>query len=798
MKVLPRLRVRDAGTHGEVALRRMLLLLAVLWIVLAPAKAADQPPPNLLIINSYAPGYQWSDDEVSGALRVLKAAFPTIEPVIEHLDFKRFADPAREEWLLRDVAAKCAVMPPRLIITFDNAAFDFALKHRDTLGSTIPIIFGGLNRFTPEMIADHPGISGVSEESDYSGTFELIGRLRPQARNILVIGSLTGSSQETRRAFSAVASAYSDRYRFEHFETWTNEELFARVAALPDDWVGLILDVTRDATGRYNYNDSEFSRQLSSQTRVPLFLTARPPGDNDWSIHPWDGIGGGMVVADVHGAKVGELAVRVLRGEDIRSIPVVRHSPQRLEVDYRQMARFGLGLNLLPPGTQVINQPETFYRINRSRIVLTGAVVLLLLATVAILSLNIIRRRRAEHALRRTQEQLHSAQKLEAVGLLAGGVAHDFNNLLTVIQGHSTFLQDSVGQFPQAMEDVKVIQQAVDRASQLTRQLLTIGRKQPLKPDAVEANAMIADMVKMLRRVLGEHIEVQVVPLPHPCTVIAGKGQLEQVLLNLSVNARDAMPLGGRLKIELSQIQLTQADLPSFPELKPGPYLVLTVSDTGHGMDQATLRRVFEPFFTTKEPDKGTGLGLSIVYGIVRQHQGAIRAYSESGKGTSFKILLPINATQLIESVLPPAGAFPRGVGAVLLAEDDPHVREIGSRILAHAGFRVLTASNGIDAEALVAAHCDELRIAIVDVLMPKRNGRQFAEIARQRFPTLPVLFCSGYSADMLPTEVMPGPEYPMITKPYTAEELLTQVHRLIHVGVKRQPGPASDSVASG
>lgn len=742
--------------------------------------AAADPAPDVLILNSYAPGYQWSDDELAGALEVLRTQHREIEPIIQYLDFKRFTDPRREAWLVQDVVEKCRVRPPRLIITFDNPAFDFALKYRARLGPDVPLVFGGRNRFTPDLVAGQRRITGVSEESDFSGTFELIRRLRPNARRVLVISSLTPSAIETRKLFASFVPRYADRYEFEFFDRWTNAELIERVATLPDDWVGLILDVTRDATGRYNYNDGEFSRALSSRARVPLFLSSRPPGENDWSVYPWDGIGGGMVVAEVHGAKVGELAARILSGEEADSIPVVRHSPQRLEVDYRQMKRFGLSTDQLPPGTAMINAPVTFYQINRSRIILTAAVVVVLCTTIVILSLNILWRRQAERALRRTEEQLRSAQKLEAIGLLAGGVAHDFNNVLQVIQGHAEFLRESVHSSVEAREDLRTIQKAAERASQLTRQLLLFSRRQSLNPAPVEANALVTELVKMLRRLLGEHIEVQIAPLPAPCTLLADKSQLEQVLLNLCVNARDAMPHGGRIRIELQRMDLGEGDARSYPELKPGSHLVLTVSDTGAGMPPEVRERLFEPFFTTKELGKGTGLGLSVVYGIVRQHEGAIRVYSEVGKGSVFKILLPLNDTTLLPASELPGEDVPRGEGFILLAEDDVEVRRTGTRILTDNGFRVLAVADGDEAEAVLARKHASIRLAILDVLMPKRNGRQVFETIHATYPNIRVLFCSGYSAEMLPPEIVPTAGFALINKPYSRRDLLTQVHRLL------------------
>lgn len=790
--LLRRARVQSAWRRTAFVLAVAASLAITAADATAQAPVNKREPPDILVLNSYAPGYRWSDDELGGFLGVLRKhkQLSEVEPVIEHLDFKRFTDPRREAWLLADVLDKCHTRPPRLIVTFDNPAFDFALKYRAQLGRDIPIVFGGVNRFTPDMIAGQHKITGVAEESDYHGTFELIARLQPATRHILVISSQTESSLESRKVFESIMPRYADRYQFEFFDRWTDAELIDRVAHLPDGWVGIILDVTRDIQGHHNYNDSAFSALMSKSARVPIFLTSRPPGDADWSVSPWDGIGGGMVVADVHGAKVGELAVRILNGEDADSIPVIRHSPQRLEVDHRQMARFGLSESLLPAGTQILNAPVTFYQVHRSQIVLTAVIVVVLCGIIVALSLNILWRRRAEQALRRAKEQIQSSQKLEAIGLLAGGVAHDFNNILQVIAAHGMFIRETPGLSDTVLEDLKGITDAGDRAARLTRQLLAFSQKQALCREPIDPNALVTELATMLRRLLGEHVELAVVPSAEPCTCIADRGQLEQVIVNLCTNARDAMPTGGRIRIELRRRMVETRDASTYPELKPGPHLAIMVADNGSGMSRDVLGRIFDPFFTTKPRGKGTGLGLAVVYGIVRQHDGAIRVTSEVGRGTEFEILLPLGTATPV--VVPDAvrSKVPRGAGAILLAEDDPQVRAVGARILEANGFRVLTAPDGEEAERVIARHADDIRLAVLDVLMPKRNGRQVYDSLRARHPHIRVLFCSGYSAEMLPPEIAPEAGVALIHKPYSPEQLLQQVHRLLKPQYGRNAAP--------
>ncbi len=775
---------RSTSVPGLRASFRLCCGLALLLGWLPLPKLVAQPPPTateeILIINSYGPGYDWSDDETAGLLRAMMPRYPDIEPVIQYLDAKRFPDPARERALLEDLVAKIRVRPPRLVITLDNAAFDFALRHRAVLGAEVPLVFGGVNRFTPEMIAGQRNITGVSEETDFSGTFELIRALTPDTTRILVIGNQTESSLEKRRALEAVLPRYADRYSFGFYEDWTNAQLIDRVSTLPAGTVGLILDVTRDAAGTDNYNSAAFSTELATRTRVPIFITSRPPGAHDWSVDEWDGLGGGLVVADAHGAKVGELALRVLAGERADAIPVVRYSPERLEVDYRHLRRLDIPLDRAPPGTLVINAPTRFYQIHRTPLLIACAVFLLLCGIIAALLVNILRRRRAESALRRAEEQLRSAQKMEAIGRLAGGVAHDFNNILQVIRGHAGFVQESPTLAAGDREDIQTILDASQRAAQLTRQLLVFSRKQALNPEPLDPNTLVDGMAKMLRRVLGEHIELRVEPLPEQVVTLADKGQLEQVLLNLCLNARDAMTDRGRIEIALSQTTFSAADCEHSSDLKPGTYLVIKVTDNGSGMPPEIRERLFEPFFTTKTPGKGTGLGLSVVYGIVRQHGGAIRVYSEVGSGSVFRVMLPLVQTELEPATIATIEEFPRGHGIILLAEDDPHVREIGLRILRRSGFEVLPASDGAEAIDLLGRRHAEIRLAVLDVLMPQHSGREVHDFIKAHHPDMPVVFCSGYTAEMLPPGTAPDPGLTLINKPYAASELLSVVHRLL------------------
>ena len=333
------------------------------------------------------------------------------------------------------------------------------------------------------------------------------------------------------------------------------------------------------------------------------------------------------------------------------------------------------------------------------------------------------------------EERLRQSQKMEAVGRLAGGVAHDFNNLLTVILGYSQILAEGVPAGSRLADSTAQIKSAADRAAGITRQLLAFSRKTVLSPRVINLNDIMLNLDSLLRRLIGEDIEVLTVPSNDLGSVKADPGQIEQVIMNLALNARDAMPQGGKLTLETSNEQLDESYAERHRPTEPGRYVMLAVSDTGHGMTPETLARIFEPFYTTKEVGKGTGLGLSMVYGIVKQSGGYIWVYSEPDRGTTFKIYLP-RVDQLAETTgAERPKSVQRGTETILLVEDDPQLRQLSSSVLAHCGYKVLTANGPEEGLAVCRENHRDIRLLVTDVVMPRMNGRQLAEQILQVSP---------------------------------------------------------------
>jgi PAS domain S-box-containing protein len=1001
----------------------------VLAALLSLASArAEERMPRVLILNSYHQGYGWSDGELRGVVKALHREHPTLLPAIEYLDWRRYPLAEREPVLLRTLEQKYGPQGLDVIIALDDPALLFAYKYRQTLTPAPPIVFGGINHYTPETLAGQTDVTGVAESTDMTGTLDLALRLQPNLREMVVILDQSESALESRKALEAVMPHYTARLHFRFLDVWTVEALLKSVATLKSDTAVMVLNATKDAEGKIVADDVRFWQILKERCAVPIYMISEPDrrffSDSNLDADVWLGVGGSLLLGEVHGEAVGNIALQVLGGESASRIPVLTKSPTRLAVDYPQMVRFGLPFSALPEGTEVFHRPASLYQMYRVQIIAAGSVIGLLLVTVVVLAINTLRRRRAETALRHSnerfqligqatndalwdwnlatgemwwnesyrkmlgvtdaapprfeawiagihpddreqivaelkaaaagsaqswaaeyryrrsdgtdgfvfnracflrgadgravralgamtdfterkqaerrmrrlataveqateliivldlhgaleyvnpaferstgfkpadvlgqpfwfilesegvappftriaeeihntgswsgrykcrkkdgtplseqlvispirdqaghtlnfilvsrdvtqemklEEQVRFSQKMEAIGLLAGGVAHDFNNILQIILGHTQMALSYELTEDERKEGLSQMKEASERAVQLTRQLLVFGRKQPLVTEDIDLNQLVADLLKMLRRLIGEHINVDFIPGHHLGNVRANRSQLEQVLLNLCVNARDAMPQGGRLTIELENVFFNSGYCEAHPWARPGRYVLMSVTDTGEGMDSSTLARIFDPFFSTKPKEKGTGLGLSVVYGVVQQHDGLIHVYSEPGVGTAFKIYLPIverSASQIGEKLTSiPA----QGTGTILLVEDEAVVRQLATRMLERGGYRVLTATNGVEALEIFNRHAEEISLLMLDAVMPNMGGRETYERISAIRPGLPVLFCSGYSADVLQPGFALGPGVQLIQKPYSPDEIWRRVHELLH-----------------
>jgi PAS domain S-box-containing protein len=381
---------------------------------------------------------------------------------------------------------------------------------------------------------------------------------------------------------------------------------------------------------------------------------------------------------------------------------------------------------------------------------------------------------------RELEAQYIQARKMEAVGTLAGGIAHDFNNALTGIIGYGELLRRKIASDEQALHDLDEILRCGERAATLTRQLLTFARRQIIEPVNLNLNPLVADLMKLIGKVVGEHIEVKTSLEKNVPTIHADRGQIEQVVMNLCLNARDAMPEGGRLVVETEDVYLEEEYVRQNPYMKTGRYALLTVSDTGIGMDENTRARAFDPFFTTKGPDKGTGLGLAMVYGIVKQHGGFIHLYSEPGKGTAFKVYFPaIEAQPDAVPTIRREESLRGGTETILLAEDEDAIRALIERTLKELGYTVLVARNGEEAIEIFRQE-KEIVLAVLDVVMPRKGGKEAFEEMHKQNPRLKVIFMSGYSANAIHDSFVLIASTPFLQKPFGPTRLARKIREVL------------------
>jgi signal transduction histidine kinase/CheY-like chemotaxis protein len=760
-------------------------VLAVVGIAVgapAPARAQRQAPPGVLMINSYNLGYEWTDELIRGVRAGLESHAAPAELSVEFLDTRRRADELYPQ-MRAVIAARYSPARTAVIIVADDPALQFLLDYAPDLLATVPVVFCGVSNEALAARVPRSRFTGVREVMGVSPFLDLAISLHAP-RRVFVVSDATLTSQTHGDSLESYAK---EQRGLELINldggVLSFEQILARLRAetTPQDLV-MTTPFVIDYTGKV-YSARESIPLITAASRAPAYS----PMSTD--------VGQGLVASGVnagfeHGLATARLTSAVLHGRAPQDVPVENFTRVAYQFDFQQLARYGIDEARLPRAAVILGRPRSFYRENTMLIRLTGLFVLGQTAVIVALAWNVMQRRRVERSLARTEADLRQAQKMDAIGRLAGGIAHDFNNLLTVINGHSALLReagDSMTPDQRAMS-LDGIQAAGNQAATLTRQLLAFSRRQVLQARVVNLNMIVHEIESMLGRLIGERIALVTTLDPHLANLSVDPGQIQQVILNLVVNARDAMPTGGRIVIGTRNAAVGFPPEAGPDDAAIGPCVVLTVSDTGQGMSPQTRAQIFEPFFTTKAEGKGTGLGLATVYGIVRQSGGWIEVESEEGRGTTFSLFFPATDATPLPSV---ALAIQTGDGRIpatlLVVEDQPEVRELAVTALRRAGYEVHEASDGDEAYARFSDRVSGLSLLLTDVVMPGLNGKELAERLRARNPKLPVLFMSGYTDEILDQQALVGQDAAFIAKPFTPSTLVRQVDLLLLAKRKRQ-----------
>jgi signal transduction histidine kinase/CheY-like chemotaxis protein len=546
---------------------------------------------------------------------------------------------------------------------------------------------------------------------------------------------------------------------------------------LPGRWVG------RSLAGTGFYRDRAQAERPDLGGTLRLFASASAPG---FPLRIYAGIG--QTVALAGASTLFQRYLILILVAVALLIAATAVIERRIVRPVRVLERAMVGRRL--DGEAALPQP----RGPAELVSLTNAFAELVAAAASELQL----REAAEAERERLQRSLAQTHRLESLGQLAGGIAHDFNNLLGVIIGYADFVSGQLAAADHATppdldalrNDVEQIERAAERATGLTRQLLAFARREVTRPEVVDLGDVVRETEQLLRRTLGEHVQLTCKLGERLPPVLADPGQLEQVLVNLAVNARDAMPTGGTLLIETAEVEVDQDFADARPGLTPGPYVRLRVSDTGEGMEPAVLEHAFEPFFTTKPEGLGTGLGLATIYGIITQLGGYVSLYSESGIGTTCSVMLPATSEDATASSAPDRGAERYGHGeTILLVEDEDGIREVARRILERRGYKVHSAAGGAEALALADALDEPLDLLLTDAVMPEMLGRTLADQISTRWPDTRVLYMSGYAAPMLGLGTSVPPNMHLIEKPFTERALLAKVQEALTSAVDSGPG---------
>ncbi len=777
----------------------------------APWAAFPQTPPtpqfrDILYLNSYHPGYAWSDSIYDSVKREMDSSKWNTRLWVEYMDVKRFSGPKEDQRFRDYLASKYSGHKFDVVFTSDDDALKFMLGPGTELFGNVPVVFCGVNDQDLARSVPRDRMTGLMEVLGSSRILDIAMQWHPKAQHIWVVSDATALGDNQRQTFAGMAAARPDKkFTFLDGAKIPLDTILDQMRQVRGEDIVILTGFARDSSGGY-IDSKDAEKRITAASAAPVYSPSISNVDQGI-------VAGGTQGGAVHGIAAAKLLLQVLGGKPPSQIPLAVDSGTTFVFDYGRLKALGIPENWVPPGSTIANRPTTLF--DRYRTEILGVLIFLLAqsAVIGLLVSNVYRRRvaqislaagnealkslnkslqeeighrqRTEETLRTVREQFWQSQKMEAVGRVAGGVAHDFNNLLTVINGFAGLALRKAGESSPLRAHLEQVRVAGEQAARLTQQLLTLSRREVVKTRTIDLRQTLTNTLAMLRRVLPENINMTTrLPDGH-VLVDAGPGQIEQVLLNLAVNARDAMPNGGDLVLALQTTE-PLAEAVELNGARPGSYAQLSVTDTGTGIDEKTVPLVFEPFFTTKPEGLGTGLGLSTVYGIAKQNGGWVDVQSRLGEGSVFTLWLPLNTSNGPDIVVRPTDpARPPTVAAaiILVVEDQKAVRELTVEILSDTGFEVLSSSSGLEALAVIEKGEIPIDLLLTDVVMPTMGGRELSERVLRLRPQLRILYMSGYPEDVVGSNgVTPG-ELSFIAKPFQPADLVAKVRQVLADG---------------
>ncbi len=740
------------------------LLLSLLAVVACTAE-----PSGILVLMSYHRGMPWEDGVALGLQDVLAEDH---ELVYVHHDVKRFPDRSRVPALIEAARGLVIASRPKMVIAVDDYAWDLAKQHRAELFPDLPVVFCGVNYWDGK---DRPTWStGVVEGTDPTATVSLALRLHPGATRLVVVNDSTETGLANRQRLDDELPAVLAGRRLEWLGHGTFAETGAALARLdPRSDLVLAMSSNLDSAGAVR-SYAQAARAIRGACPAPVYAA--------WDLYYDRGLVGGYLLdARIHGQRAGELARRVLAGEPPASIAIDQRPSVRLSLDANELERFGIDQTLIPAGAEILHARVSFWTVHGPTVAIATVIILFQGATIAGLLFSMRRRRQAEQAARAAEERMRQGQRMDAIGRLSAGIAHDFNNILTAVLGHAELLGLRVKGQPDLEQHARIIVDASTRAAGTVRSLLTFARGHGAHAGACELDRLILDSVELLRHSISRHISIACLP-GAACWVGLGADHLQQILVNLALNARDAMPDGGTLRIA-SRTDYLDTETAGRLGIRPGRHAVIEVRDTGCGIDPEVLPRIFEPFFTTKGPGAGSGLGLAMVHGAVRSAGGAISVISTVREGTVFTLRLPV-----VERGVPGAepAAPPRLGQRVLLVDDDPLVLETTSAQLHAAGCVVITVGDPL---AALSRLDENVSIAVLDGDMPGMPGWELARRLYALRPGLTIVGLTGVVTDASRAAWREAGVVTVLDKPVSIEALTLALRTAGMPGSCPEPG---------